>query len=1858
MNCGLNKAQLEALKRIYNERGADIAKRLCEKYGFSFDQFISDIMGNVSSVAPSSYVEVKNVNHSDGYVSKDVDNTSNIISYYAESTSRYNKMIADFSRDIISETFLEITSESFEFKNPQNYNFNKRTTNLNANIEQYKIKLANELCSILKCNDRLEILDYDDYLTKESKLLDILNLYWTNKDSLNEGLKNLGLDLYVKLKYFDDLIKNVGFITIDNKYKNSSNSFVNKYNYNESSVEQYSGFSNDQYMDAVKATSPLAKIILNYLPEINYHGDYIPNSSIGVNGFNYVTQRLKDWVESYHSKEIRDIINSEKSKGTNMDLGNLIDLWLRSGEKIHPLMRNKLNTIRKIIFGKNNGNFILPSNIRHMFTHMYEKTVSTSYVQYVDKDGDISPSSLHENIINMSKYRLLDNIIGSTTYWSHNKLKFIELYNNYKNKKSNIYETINKILFIRLDSTFDEYNKILNSVSSESLLSGILEFMYKCISSTENINDDNFINNVRKLLNDRSNKSLQSILLNTSKVFSNLETNGAKSVIKNNEGNNMPLNQMVCLAYLHKDIVRHIDGQDTGNYNPYYENLCYSNVDNIESPLIRSEVSINGKVKNASSLSIDEVMNVAIVDDFLYNLLNENTNKEYVIGIQTNCFSDKSKYFISQFNLSKKWNGVNLRTLLLNVIKQNDKTSIDVLKELWRNSWNNELNAKFNNIIDDYKSVFNELEEKSNNEIIDFINNYFKKNGKRALISKFNESGIDCIEEVHYSSGGFNNTLLYLIDSTSDKNKFNKYFNDQLYNLYKDLSEGGLYSGWNHLAQRKIVRDLFDDSWKESIDDVLNVVENTDPETGKKYKSVAKVKTPIIKKGNEYNPLLIGYFLAHNILGESYNRLMYGDLWTHPNKAKDQSNPVESLASRWIAQTKRLVIAGATYHSYAQGLKYGVSDEINIAVIDDRKTSVHNSNGDEDKGLDSMDGSGMVSPYYSKQENYSLIDAYAGGNKKTIFHDINGKHGNARLLKWAEYELSNDKRRNSIRSKVSAENIFRKMHNKEFDIDAKHRIVENAKYTPNSVSYYDPSRDINIKISSARFSIHGDDLYIDLITNDPNNTFKHIKINNIYDLDQAFGGAWCVKYNNQTNEYDWSNDNINIVNNIICECDLKDYMIAYVVNKSAIKVGAQNINSSNTWSDDNDFMTFKMSTKFGGVQMDADHYLEDSESTEPTQMLSALSQNGYSQDVVSEAYESLAELAMDSISKYTEALQSGDIDKLYNIVKRSIISTFESGNKDVIGLAQEFIATAKKLGENSGYKMPFSSTSINGIFTSTLMSDFTKKGIRRKYSGMGGVLNPSYDMMTYYEFEGKKVKYSELIPKLYNIARSLNITGPIEDLFTKNEINTTNGIIFNPFRSEVIHEMNPVDFEGTYIIHYQPKILGENILENGAIETIYERDGLNNIIYIDENGNDTINKYSKNIEIKTMDDFLKYRNNPNLMMTRDSLAPINLRGLDTTYNVLTSDGLVKYSHLENPFSIAMYLLKQKKLNSFIPINKIQQIALDLIEELSSYKSINSKLKELRKRQQSYFANIKPGDEFFGLGIIEEIETRPAEIMMGRIYAKELGLTINDNISDVSGPEFFENKMSNYYRIDNIDKESYDFILFDGAGKKLYIKFGDVSGLNIRANDDYQNIEGVIYNDNKEICSSEGKAFYKLISSDGSLYDLCVIDDLERLNEIINTSHWNNVIRNYTAENFLYMYQHKLNNDWSEENLEKTNQKITRLYYLNNGKISYYDLLNADMIESPTDDLLKMLNDDDLIKLNKRLKYISKKKYEAFKKSLEFVGTRIPCQSMQSFSPMRIVAFADTDINECYIPSHVNWIEGSDYDKLSVVLKFF
>ena len=88
MNCGLDKKQLDALRRIYKRRGDEAVRKMCEDLGYSYEKVLEDIMGNVVSVAPSSFVEVKEVSHYEGYNPKTNDKTNNIVSKKKKKSKR------------------------------------------------------------------------------------------------------------------------------------------------------------------------------------------------------------------------------------------------------------------------------------------------------------------------------------------------------------------------------------------------------------------------------------------------------------------------------------------------------------------------------------------------------------------------------------------------------------------------------------------------------------------------------------------------------------------------------------------------------------------------------------------------------------------------------------------------------------------------------------------------------------------------------------------------------------------------------------------------------------------------------------------------------------------------------------------------------------------------------------------------------------------------------------------------------------------------------------------------------------------------------------------------------------------------------------------------------------------------------------------------------------------------------------------------------------------------------------------------------------------------------------------------------------------------------------------------------------------------------------------------------------------------------------------------------------------------------------------------------------------------------------------------------------------------------------------
>jgi hypothetical protein len=63
---------------------------------------------------------------------------------------------------------------------------------------------------------------------------------------------------------------------------------------------------------------------------------------------------------------------------------------------------------------------------------------------------------------------------------------------------------------------------------------------------------------------------------------------------------------------------------------------------------------------------------------------------------------------------------------------------------------------------------------------------------------------------------------------------------------------------------------------------------------------------------------------------------------------------------------------------------------------------------------------------------------------------------------------------------------------------------------------------------------------------------------------------------------------------------LKEMMISYVANSSAVKVGASNVNPSESWKNSDDLTYMELDADGLGIQMDADHDIEEAEMTEFT----------------------------------------------------------------------------------------------------------------------------------------------------------------------------------------------------------------------------------------------------------------------------------------------------------------------------------------------------------------------------------------------------------------------------------------------------------------------------------------------------------------------------------------------------------------------------------------------------------------------------------------------------------------------------------
>ena len=290
----------------------------------------------------------------------------------------------------------------------------------------------------------------------------------------------------------------------------------------------------------------------------------------------------------------------------------------------------------------------------------------------------------------------------------------------------------------------------------------------------------------------------------------------------------------------------------------------------------------------------------------------------------------------------------------------------------------------------------------------------------------------------------------------------------------------------------------------------------------------------------------------------------------------------------------------------------------------------------------------------------------------------------------------------------------------------------------------------------------------------PEMTNKHT-INSLFELHTALGGINCV--DSKGNYSEFSNEVVvnfmNAVghkidesaNNVPLDQDnyiqpLKQYHIGYALNNTAVKNGAQNINQSSAWYDNEDLSYFEVDSDGLGMQMNADHDIIDSELTEFSQVITATSAYGFTYDNTDEIFQGLGRASLATTKKMSEAVdtfiqnfedpkqaQSDLYDSIGRIVMKSSSIKDRESLQHVIMQAVESVFYKSKNHQQDSSKIPFSDPNVYSDFIATLASTINKEAIKRKHPGSGCVMVPAYHMIQYFEFGGEKLMATDILKR-------------------------------------------------------------------------------------------------------------------------------------------------------------------------------------------------------------------------------------------------------------------------------------------------------------------------------------------------------------------------------------------------------------------------------------------------------------------------------------------------------------------------------
>lgn len=1309
--------------------------------------------------------------------------------------------------------------------------------------------------------------------------------------------------------------------------------------------------------------------------------------------------------------------------------------------------------------------------------------------------------------------------------------------------------------------------------------------------------------------------------------------------------------------------------------------------------------------KTAQSLSPREALEFELRYGFVQNW----TKGMFVT--QPCDYSDKSTIFNLIINLKAKIGEKSFAELTINEIEnlyyQTQKAFYESIETKILSNWSKVFNREGDKKFKTLEEVDTVLSTLTKEELQNKIYQAFEKDNTLEIVIERDYSAYK--DGLHINRILLHNINLYKSDTKNSKwkteqlknyNSFMKFVSDQNYkfNFAKGDIESILSSDEITLAENETVFDLkhggvnpffykyllmknmFMDSWlnisigqpwihkskKKPLNSaLLGTLQKVQDINNVTVDEIQKINFPNSLKAEEKEKArqkskeifddyikLINYAKKHNF--KDLEQLIH-----------DYNYDVEDQ-SRCDASQKRNNSYTATGEKYLTNSAKTIIRDITVAIIDDHLSEVFNLTGSYSNGLESQNGSIYVTGWVAKLMENALPARGQRGVQKNI--TLHTGLGYSTQVKDAQQIINNELIRLTAyqdrKRKIDYKKILQRMSYPQdfswFDISS----INGKHVMPSQITdynlYYNYLGQHYKILDITRENGNGYNYSVRVIAVDENgNPLKnqkpidlHRNIKNAYDLWQTFGGEYSEELVDGVLTFGETSmeavsDYMDCLKDASGSKILQENQIHMLCHSSAIKMGAVNINRAKDvlYNDsDKHMMYFKMSLSFSGLQNDKNHMVDEDNIKEMSQVISALAAGNETVSIAQQAYDDIAAFTKKQVELFARLYnlnKTNKSDDFYKEITKFILKSFANADHISVG------GSIAKMMEKENLFLT-SDSQIYNKFVASFISELNNSAIRRKYTGLSGILCPSDGAIQVLEKDGITYLMSDVFREALK-----NPTVARESLAQKG--------ILEPSNEDLIKEYLNLNFPDVEVTNMSSLKLGDIIKVNEEIIA------LDNPIILQ--------KYTKYIPA------LEEKVYKVTSLSRDLKPAEHLWRIgDTQYNIWTCPLVTLNLKLQqskkkisNTTEGKLLLESNSKLvfqSDFITTDDQSNHFILTEDEAAIYQYLKGApniSKELSKLLTKYTKVIASGrgiaNGTWGLNVslldkglttsfnqIENYTINEAECIFPDVYFDKLG-TKGHTVSEIlkQGASFFEQGFEDQF---NLDKKGVDLIVNTGD-RSFNIIIAKESELSPDRFTKIPKTSSTYTNNNGEVwvLNEKGSRLYQLMPNVSRYYN-------NETKEEVIVIHPDALAKKEFRQDFFRKFDRILSIVPALNGFKQTSkvyQDILKVCKANS------DLLLHKIFKSSIENLQASQSVDQAFKVIESFKvnlkniykdYISKlakERFITFEKIQYLLSSRIPSQSLQSFMAMKNVGFTQNQLNNIYVSRWQIWIQGSDFD---------